>query len=93
VSRLQRLQRLWLRRLRRLRRLLSVLVVRRLLAGLTSWKEARKVSSDPLHFAFIDLANHVWFCKTADLERGEAGCDGGASGQHNREALGNGEPG
>ena len=52
MSRLQRLQRLWLWRLRRLRRLLSVLVVRRLLAGLMPWKgmieawsEARDTSS------------------------------------------------
>jgi hypothetical protein len=61
VSRLQRVSRLWLRRLWRLRRLLSVLVVRRLPAGLR------------LPLAFIDLANHVWFCNTADRDRGQTG--------------------
>ena len=86
MSRLQRLQRLWLRRLRRLRRLLSVLVVRRLPAGLMPWKgmieawlEARRVKRrfqggnlrkrDRLPLAFIDLADHVWLCNTADLDR------------------------
>jgi hypothetical protein len=104
VSRLQRLQRLWLWRLRRLRRLLSVLVVRRLLAGLMPWKgmieawrkratrqavfRARTPESDGssrFHRAGERTSD---FCNTADLDRAEIWHDGGASGPHNREALG-----
>jgi hypothetical protein len=68
-----------------------------------AWLEARRVKRrfqggnlrkrDRLPLALIDLADYVWLCNTADLDRAEIWHDGGASGPHNREALGNGDPG